>query len=232
MTKLANSCSSKFEQDGFELLPSVIDSSVVATILEAIGDVQRQSGKAGIRGLLRRSRLVQSFASSCEILGIARSVIGDCALPVRAIYFDKTPTSNWYVTWHQDLTIAVLEKVESPGWGPWSVKDGVPHVQPPVAVLNNMISLRFHLDDCAVENGAIKFIAGSHLDGVFGADEIALRRNQCEHFVCAAELGDVIAMRPLILHSSSPSLSPAHRRVLHIEYAAEELPFGLRWAEA
>lgn len=232
MTKLVNCCSSIFERDGFEHLPSVIDASAVATLLEAIGEIQCQSGKAGVRGLLRSSRIIQGFASSPAILGIASSVIGDCALPVRAIYFDKTPTSNWYVTWHQDLTIAVMEKVEAPGWGPWSIKDGVPHVQPPASVLNNMISLRFHLDNCAVENGAIKFIAGSHLDGVLGADEIAVRRNQSEHLVCAAELGDVIAMRPLILHSSSPSLSPAHRRVLHIEYAAEDLPFGLRWAEA
>ena len=232
MTIPPSVCSTKFERDGFELLPSAIDVSQVTVLLEAIAEIQGQSGKAGMRNLLSRSARIHSFAFSNSNLRIARSFIGGDAKPVRAIYFDKTPTANWYVTWHQDLTIAVMEKVEAPGWGPWSIKDGVPHVQPPASVLNNMISLRFHLDNCAVENGAIKFIAGSHLDGVLGADEIAVRRNQSEHLVCAAELGDVIAMRPLILHSSSPSLSPAHRRVLHIEYAAEDLPFGLRWAEA
>ncbi|MFA7335471.1 MAG: phytanoyl-CoA dioxygenase family protein [Candidatus Obscuribacterales bacterium] len=232
MTIRPRVCSTRFERDGFELLPSAIDASQVTLLLEAIAEIQGQSGKAGMRNLLSRSAKIHSFAFSDSSLGIARSVIGVDAKPVRAIYFDKTPTANWYVTWHQDLTIPVSEKIDTPGWGPWSVKDGVTHVQPPAAVLNNMISLRFHLDDCALENGAIKFIAGTHLGGVLSAVEIAQRRDSAEHLVCAAELGDVIVMRPLILHSSSISTSPDHRRVLHIEYAAGDLPTVLHWAEA
>ena len=235
MTIQPRVCSTKFERDGFELLPTLIEAWQVTVLLEAIGDIQGQSGKAGMRNLLSRSAKVRSFAVCDSNLELVRSVIGVSAKPVRAIYFDKTPTANWYVTWHQDLTIAVAEKIDTldtSGWGPWSVKDGVIHVQPPAEVLRNMISLRFHLDNCAIENGAIKFIAGTHLFGVLNATEIAERRDLSEHSVCAAELGDAIAMRPLILHSSSASSSPEHRRVLHIEYAAGDLPSGLRWAEA
>ncbi|MBP6747819.1 phytanoyl-CoA dioxygenase family protein [bacterium] len=232
MTIPPSVCSTKFERDGFELLPSAIDVSQVTVLLEAIAEIQGQSGKAGMRNLLSRSARIHSFAFSNSNLRIARSFIGGDAKPVRAIYFDKTPTANWYVTWHQDLTIPVSEKIDTPGWGPWSVKDGVTHVQPPNEILNNMISLRFHLDKCAIDNGAIKFIAGSHLGGALSAAEIAARRDSSAHIVCAAELGDVVAMRPLILHSSSASSSPDHRRVLHIEYAAGDLPSGLRWAEA
>jgi hypothetical protein len=43
--------------------------------------------------------------------------------------------------------------------------------------------------------------------------------------------GGVVVMRPLILHASSPAVSPSHRRVVHLEYAAEDLPGGLAWHE-
>ncbi len=223
----------KFDSNGFELLPSVINEEQVSVLLNAIGELEQQSGKAGRRNLLSRCDAVRRFAISEHAIGVARAALGAAVKPVRAIYFDKTPEANWYVTWHQDLAIAVTEKKpEITGWGPWSVKDGVIHVQPPSNVLESMISLRFHLDNCPVENGAIKFIAGSHLSGVLTAGEIDTLRDSAEPIVCAAALGDVIAMRPLILHSSSVSTSPEHRRVLHIEYAAFELPYGLHWAEA
>jgi ectoine hydroxylase-related dioxygenase (phytanoyl-CoA dioxygenase family) len=83
-------------------------------------------------------------------------------MPVRAIFFDKSSGSNWLVPWHQDLTIAVASKCEAPGFGPWSVKDGIPHVQPPDELLKQMIALRLHLDDCDASNGALRVIPGSH----------------------------------------------------------------------
>jgi ectoine hydroxylase-related dioxygenase (phytanoyl-CoA dioxygenase family) len=151
---------------------------------------------------------------------------------VRAILFDKTPASNWYVTWHQDLSIPVKERFECEGYGPWSVKDDVVHVQPPAAILEKMVSLRIHLDPCSEKNGPIKFIAGSHLSGILETPEIERWRNEHEAVVCPTERCDIIAMRPLILHSSSSAESPEHRRVLHIEYAAGQLPAGMQWAEA
>jgi hypothetical protein len=150
---------------------------------------------------------------------------------VRAIFFDKTPDSNWYVTWHQDLTIAVKERVDLPGFGPWSVKDAIPHVQPPVSTLNEMISLRLHLDSCSELSGAIKFIPGSHKEGALDTEQIAEWRTRISAVCCPATRGEVICMRPLILHSSSRAIEPVHRRVLHIEYAACSLPSGLEWSE-
>ena len=77
-----------------------------------------------------------------EVMKLARTLLTDLVrpylpgepVPVRGIYFDKRPGTNWLVAWHQDLTLALKERSEVPGWGPWSVKDGVPHVQPPVDV--------------------------------------------------------------------------------------------------
>jgi hypothetical protein len=74
--------------------------------------------------------------------------LADRCFPVRAIYFDKTPDSNWNVAWHQNLTIAVRERRDAAGFGPWSVKAGVPHVQPPVELLEHLVAVRLHLDPC------------------------------------------------------------------------------------
>jgi hypothetical protein len=46
---------------------------------------------------------------------------------------------------------------------------------------------------------------------------------------CCVERGGILAFRPLILHASSTAVSPSHRRVLHFEFAAEDLPHPLEW---
>jgi hypothetical protein len=43
--------------------------------------------------------------------------------------------------------------------------------------------------------------------------------------------GGAVVMRPLLLHSSTTAATPRHRRVLHFEYAAVDLPRGLKWFE-
>jgi len=35
--------------------------------------------------------------------------------------------------------------------------------------------------------------------------------------------------KPLLLHPSSPTSALGHRRVIHIDYAANPLPGGLNW---
>ncbi len=87
------------------------------------------------------------------------------------------------------------------------------------------------MDSCKEDNGAIKFIPGSHQKGILDTEEIAALRESGAAKICAAELGDIIMMRPLTVHSSSQSQRPEHRRVLHIEYTGSELPNGLKWAE-
>lgn len=225
-----------FEREGYLLLKKVISGEEIRTLICSLETTRQESNVAatapGLRHLLRRSWKVRRLAKSQELMEIAARVLGGKAKPVKAILFDKTPASNWCVAWHQDLTIAVKAQIDMPGFGPWSVKDGVPHVQPPADVLGNMVSLRIHLDSCAGENGAIKFLPGSHKLGILGVSEIEAWRKQQQSVCCAAEPGDVILMRPLILHGSSQSINPDHRRVLHIEYAGAPLPGGLKWAEA
>lgn len=219
----------KFETNGFELLQSAVSGEELNRLLDALSE-HEMSGP-GLRHLLTRNETVRRFASSHALLKIARKHLGEDANPVKAILFDKNAESNWYVTWHQDLTIAVQKKIEQPGFGPWSVKDGVQHVQPPAAVLENMIAIRIHLDPCSADNGAISFIPGSHKSGKLEAAQIIAWREEREAVSCPAERGDVIIMRPLILHSSGKATKPEHRRVLHLEYAGGPLPGGLEWRD-
>ncbi|PTY02018.1 phytanoyl-CoA dioxygenase [Verrucomicrobia bacterium LW23] len=150
---------------------------------------------------------------------------------VRAILFDKTPDANWKVPWHQDLTIAVEKRVDLPGYTAWTEKEGIPHVQPPVAVLENMLTARIHLDPCGSDNGALKVLPCTHLDGRLTSDAIGARRTAIEEYTCACKVGDVLFMRPLLLHASSPAATPSRRRVLHLEFAGCDLHNPLRWQE-
>lgn len=230
MQKLKDWTLTDLPQNGFALVESFVSTPQLEQIESAISRLHQDTG-AGMRHLLKRSMGVRRFARSEAMIKLASEALGGNAKPVKAILFDKTAATNWYVTWHQDLTIAVKERRDVEGFSTWSIKDGIDHVQPPAAVLSQIVALRVHLDPCPVDNGAIKFISGSHLSGVLEPAAIALLRDNQPHVVLPANKGDIIAMSPLVLHSSSQSSRPDHRRVLHIEYAACRLPGGLKFAE-
>jgi len=161
-----------------------------------------------------------------------REVTGEALHAVRGLFFDKTQGANWPVPWHQDLTLAVKTRHALPGWTNWTVKRGVPHVQPPAEVLTRMITARLHLDDCAADNGALRVIPGSHAGGTLTRKDVDAAKQRDAVTICA-RAGDALLMRPLLLHASSPAQRPAHRRVLHIEFAPQTLlPGGLAWADA
>jgi Phytanoyl-CoA dioxygenase (PhyH) len=232
MSKQLSDRLTDFEKEGFILLKSMIPNEQLDQLTDEIEAASNSRHSAGIRNLLSLCEAVRLFANSGAPYDVASTILKTIPRPVRAILFDKTAESNWYVTWHQDLTIPVKSRVNIDGYGPWSTKDGILHVQPPASILENMVSLRIHLDACSENNGAIKFIAASHNDGVLDRAKLAHFRDNSDQISCPAERGDIIAMRPLILHSSSTSDAPEHRRVLHLEYAGTDLPAEMEWAQA
>lgn len=201
--------------------------SVALTVLEtAISDMPRD--KAGIR--LIGVRTLDPYLSINGAVGaIARSALGGRAKPVRAILFDKTAAANWKLGWHQDRTIAVRRRVEANGYGPWSIKAGLQHVEPPFDLLAEMVTLRVHLDDVGPNNAPLLIAPGSHRLGRIPVGEIEEVVKKCGAFVCLANRGDVWLYATPILHASDAAALPRRRRVLQIDYSAGELPAGLDW---
>lgn len=211
---------------GFTLVPQILDAHTCEELRQELGAVYG----AGRRGLLA-VQSIAALAKSNRLLDFIRPHLSIEPVPVRAIYFDKSPDANWFVTWHQDVTIALRAQADVPGFSPWSVKDGIPHVQPPVELLEHMLTIRLHLDDADESNGALRVIPGSHRLGRLNSKQIQdIHAKEPEH-LCRAQAGDALLMRPLILHASSRATTPRHRRILHIEYAGYNLPPELAWHE-
>lgn len=222
-----------FALRGNRLTPSEIDSLLDAiTQVDHSGGLQRRDSVFAIRNLLDASPEIRELADSAVLRALVEPILGASAFPVRGILFDKVADANWKVPWHQDVTIAVQERIDTEGFGPWSVKAGVVHVQPPARILESMLSVRLHLDPCFAENGALRVLPGSHRQGRIPEDQIPAIRNQSPEFICESGIGGALLMRPLLLHASSPSQLPDHRRVIHIDFAAVPLPNGLRWLSA
>lgn len=220
--------------DGFAIARDAADDATVtrlrSTFSQAADATIERDGAVYARRQALDLPVIREWAQS-DGLALARQVIGIGARPVRGILFDKRPEANWPVAWHQDVTIAVRERMDLEGYGPWSVKRGVPHVQPPSSILAQMITVRLHLDDCPASNGALRVIPGSHLAGKLDLKSTCEAAHAVEAVICEAEAGDALLMRPLLLHNSSPSVAPTHRRVVHIEYADGLPGEGLAWAE-
>lgn len=148
---------------------------------------------------------------------------------MKSIYFDKPETSNWYVAWHQDLTISVDKRIDIEGFGPWTVKQNQFAVQPPVELLEHIVTLRIHLDDTDRDNGALRVIQGSHLWKICRPETIV--EEQKAAVSCDVSAGGVMLMKPLTMHSSGRTVNKKKRRVIHIELASATLPEGLQWTE-
>lgn len=218
-----------FRRDGFVIVPDAVDPAVVDALLAATAPVT--AGRGGVRHLLRDVPAVRELARSAPVRAVAEAALGPGAFAVRGILFDKTPDANWKVVWHQDLTIAVRERRPVPEFGPWSEKEGVPHVQPPAALLARMVAVRVHLDDCTETNGPVRVIPGSHREGRLAPDDVDRWRAAGPEVVCTVPRGGILAFHSLLLHASSPAQVPAHRRVVHLEFAVDQLPGGLEWYE-
>lgn len=160
---------------------------------------------------------------------VAASVLGQDARPVRAVLFNKSAETNWSLAWHQDRTICVRARRESPGFGRWSKKRGLLHVAPPFDLLSRMVTLRAHLDDVPAGNAPLLIAPGSHTFGRIAIDDIEIVVSQCGSATCLAEAGDVWLYATPILHASERATAPTARRVLQVDYAAELLPAGLEW---
>ncbi|HEY0683012.1 MAG TPA: phytanoyl-CoA dioxygenase family protein [Steroidobacter sp.] len=221
---------SSIERDGFAIVFGVLDER---TRLDLIRDVEELllESTAGIRELAAKVPSVAALARSATVRSLVEPVLGPQAMLVRSILFNKSLDANWQVAWHQDLTIAVASQEEAEGYSSWSVKEGVVHVQPPVQVLEQMLSVRLHLDPADDTNGALWVSPASHREGRLRAGEAASVAERNGKHLCVVQAGDALLFRPLILHASRKAKSLKPRRVIHLEFTGASLPKSLAWGE-
>jgi Phytanoyl-CoA dioxygenase (PhyH) len=213
--------SKEVEVNGFAIQHDVLPADWMNEILDQ--DIRRSPMRS--RAGLRHAMLFGSgryIARCVPVKRLACEVLGPRAFPFRATIFDKSPDANWLVVWHQDTAFPLRQRIEAPGWGPWSTKQGIPYAHAPADVLDQILALRVHLDDSPADNGPLRVLPGTQSLSVLSDDRIHELLNQIAAVDCVVPKGGVTAMRPLLVHASSKSRTEAPRRVLHIEYAASD----------
>ncbi|MCV6623461.1 MAG: phytanoyl-CoA dioxygenase family protein [Cellvibrionaceae bacterium] len=217
-------------ENGFEIHSSFLGGDSINEIITELEALDSDYPKHGIRNAEKKLSSVKDLVESDLLLDKAKSYLSGAPQVVRVIIFDKTADKNWLVTWHQDKTISVSGKKEINGWRAWTLKDGVHHVQPGLNVLEEMVTFRIHLDDTNESNGCLKVIPKSQHLGILSKKEQDRVVAESEEYICSAKSGDLLVMRPHLLHSSSKGTEPSRRRIVHIEYSSFQLPEGLAWA--
>lgn len=147
----------------------------------------------------------------------------------KSIYFDKPEKSNWFVAYHQDLTISVNQKINLENFENWTTKQNQFAVQPPKEILNKNVTIRIHLDKTTKENGALKVLNQSPKKGVVRNQNIDVSLET--ETICEVEKGGIMIMKPLLFHASNKTTNNQRRRVIHIEFSNQNLPNGLEWSE-
>lgn len=216
--------------DGVEIRRGILSPASIESVKSEISLDCEALQRYGIRNLEKRFNSVAQLATSTEVLAIASELLKSPPRLVRALFFDKTPEMNWFVTWHQDKTVTLNKRCKMAGWGPWSLKDGVCHVQPPRTVLDEMVTIRLHIDAADEESGCLNVLPGSHRLGILTQAEIDELVAISTPVACVVAAGDAMIMRPHVVHSSSKSIKQAHRRVVHLEYSSYVLPTSISWA--
>jgi ectoine hydroxylase-related dioxygenase (phytanoyl-CoA dioxygenase family) len=206
------------QEQGFAIIPQILASKEIDALLEEVTGAGLPRTRAGVRHAMRLPG-VAAVAQDSRLMEIAKKVLGEEAFPFRATLFDKSPTANWLVVWHQDTALPLRDRREAPGWGPWSVKDGVTYAHAPADALSQVLALRLHLDDSTAENGPLRVLPKTHTLGVLTDEMLHDLSTKVDPVDCLTPRGGLLAMRPLLVHASSKSRAGNPRRVLHLEYA-------------
>jgi hypothetical protein len=226
----------RIDEAGFDIADAIYSDTEIDALLSLINRAdtsketfRKSTGLFAIRQFLKEVPATIPLIFNHRLKTIISEIFGPGYFPVKSIYFDKPEDSNWFVAYHQDLTISVNKKMELQGYGPWTVKQDQFAVQPPLEILQNNFTIRIHLDDTDEFNGALRVINGSHHKGIFRTETIDLKKDT--ENICRVKKGGIMIMKPLLMHASDRSISHHKRRVIHIEFSNVILPKELGWSE-
>lgn len=221
---------------GFATVEAVYSNAEIDGLLQVLAQIdsdkatfRKTADLFAIRQFLKEVPSAVPLIFTPTLTTIISKVFGRDYFVVKSIYFDKPSASNWFVAYHQDLTISVDNKQQVPGFGPWTIKQNQFAVQPPLAILEDNFTIRIHLDDTDADNGALKVVPQSHLKGIYRPETINWEEET--EVICPVKKGGIMFMKPLLLHASNKTTNQAQRRVIHIEFSRIELPEKLNWSE-
>lgn len=213
-------------RDGAQHFPAALSPDDLHQLEQGLASVPANHPGTRLTGI---SALAETLSASSPIGRIAAHRLGPAARPVRALLFNKTADQNWSLGWHQDRTIAVAERIDTPGFSNWTVKSRIQHVEPPFDLLQRMLTLRVHLDPVGPDNAPLLVAPGSHRLGRIAETDIAPVVQRHGVRSCLAARGDIWLYATPILHASAAAAAAGSRRVLQIDFSADDLPGELRW---
>jgi len=225
---------SVMQQQGFLILQNVFTAEEAARFACEIDaaihrDEHHESAVARGEIIVAARNILEIYPPACDLWRSPRlmqelqAILGSEYGLMRGLYFDKPPGKSWALPWHQDRAIAVKRnKLPSQHFGKPTTKSGVPHVESPLWLSEQIVLARIHLDAMTDDNGPLQVMPGSHRESEGHADGVTLH----------AQPGDVLLMSPLLFHRSGESKPGCrlHRRILHLEFTGVPmLPDGYEW---
>ncbi|MCV9928407.1 phytanoyl-CoA dioxygenase family protein [Flavobacterium sp. LS1R49] len=229
----------EINSEGFVIIDNVYDENEIKKLISIIENVtknktdkttfRKSEDLFAIRQFHKEIPETLDYIFNENLKDIIKSIFDENYFITKSIYFDKPEKSNWFVAYHQDLTISVDKKLEIENFENWTTKQNQFAVQPPKEILENNFTIRIHIDKTTKDNGALKVINNSHSKGIQRIENIEIKKEK--ETICEVEKGGVMIMKPLLFHASNKTTNNERRRVIHIEFSNTELPDGLEWSE-
>lgn len=231
--------STEINSEGFTIIKNVYTENEIEKLISLIENVTENDSENAtfrksqdlfaIRQFHKEVPETLDFIFNQNLKDIIESNFGKGYFITKSIYFDKPEKSNWFVAYHQDLTISVDKKIEAENFENWTVKQNQFAVQPPKEILEDNFTIRIHIDTTTKDNGALKVINNSHSKGILRIGNLDFENEK--ETICEVEKGGIMIMKPLLFHASNKTTNNERRRVIHIEFSKQELPSGLEWSE-
>ena len=111
--------------NGFDFFEDIYSPTEICSIILAISNAdqsaltfRRTNDLFAIRRFLKEVPGIRSLIFNEKLRAVIDGLFGSGYFVVKSIYFDKPEKSNWFVAWHQDLTIAVDKKTPLKNYNP------------------------------------------------------------------------------------------------------------------